>query len=77
MLTIAGFDARLTWIGTSDLPYAYSLPSLVVDNHMICTVILNGKKYFLDGMEEYIALSDYAQRIQGKQVLIEDTKPHY
>lgn len=76
MLTLAGFDARLTWIGTSDLPYDYSLPSLAVDNHMICTVILNGKKYFLDGTEEYIALNDYAQRIQGKQVLIEDGKNH-
>jgi transglutaminase-like putative cysteine protease len=76
MLTIAGFDARLTWIGTSDLPYDYSLPSLSVDNHMICTVILNGKKSFLDGTEEYIALNDYAQRIQGKQVLIEDGKNH-
>jgi transglutaminase-like putative cysteine protease len=76
MLTIAGFDARLTWIGTSDLPYDYSLPSLSVDNHMICTVILNGKKVFLDGTEEYIALNDYAQRIQGKQVLIEDGKNH-
>ena len=72
MLKLAGFDARLTWIGTSDLPYDYSLPSLCVDNHMICTVILNGKKYFLDGTEEHIALNDYAQRIQGKQVLIED-----
>lgn len=41
---------------------------------MICTVILNGKKYFLDGTEEHIALNDYAQRIQGKQVLIEDGK---
>jgi hypothetical protein len=72
MLKLAGYDARLTWIGTSDLPYDYTLPSLAVDNHMICTVILNGKKYFLDGTEEYIALNDYAQRIQGKQVLIED-----
>jgi hypothetical protein len=43
---------------------------------MICTVILNGKRYFLDGTEEYIALNDYAQRIQGKQVLIEDGKNH-
>ena len=76
MLNIAGFDARLTWIGTSDLPYDYSLPSLAVDNHMICTVILNGKRFFLDGTEEYIALNDYAQRIQGKQVLIEDGKNH-
>lgn len=76
MLTLAGFDARLTWIGTSDLPYDYSLPSLSVDNHMICTVILNGKRYFLDGTEEHIALNDYAQRIQGKQVLIEDGSNH-
>ena len=72
MLKLAGYDARLTWIGTSDLPYDYSLPSLAVDNHMICTVILNGKRYFLDGTEDYIAFNDYAQRIQGKQVLIED-----
>jgi hypothetical protein len=74
MLKLAGYDARLTWIGTSDLPYDYSLPSLCVDNHMICTVMLGGKKYFLDGTEEHIALNDYAQRIQGKQVLIEDGK---
>jgi hypothetical protein len=74
MLKLAGYDARLTWIGTSDLPYDYTLPSLAVDNHMICTVIINGKKYFLDGTEENIALNDYAQRIQGKQVLIEDGK---
>ena len=76
MLSIAGFDARLTWIGTSDLPYDYTLPSLAVDNHMICTVILNGKRFFLDGTESFIALNDYAQRIQGKQVLIEDGKNH-
>lgn len=76
MLSLAGFDARLTWIGTSDLPYDYSLPSLSVDNHMICTVIIGGKRYFLDGTEEYIALNDYAQRIQGKQVLIEDGANH-
>jgi len=74
MLKLAGYDARLTWIGTSDLPYDYTLPSLAVDNHMICTVILNGKKYYLDGTEYFIALNDYAQRIQGKQVLIEDGK---
>jgi hypothetical protein len=72
MLRLAGFDARLTWIGTSDLPYDYSLPSLAVDNHMICTLILDGKHYFLDGTEENIAFNDYAFRIQGKQVLIED-----
>lgn len=77
MLKIAGYDARLTWIGTSDLPYDYTLPSLAVDNHMICTVVLNGKRYFLDGTEDYIAFNDYAQRIQGKQVLIEDGENYF
>lgn len=72
MLRVAGYDARLTWIGTSDLPYDYTLPSLAVDNHMISTLVLNGKHYFLDGTEEDIAFNDYASRIQGKQVLIED-----
>ena len=74
MLILAGFDARLTWIGTNDIPYDYATPCLAVDNHMICTVLLNGKKYFLDGTEDYIALGDYATRIQGRQVLIEDDK---
>jgi hypothetical protein len=77
MLRIAGYDARLTWIGTADLPYDYSLPSLAVDNHMICTVILDGKRYFLDGTEENIAFNDYAFRIQGKQVLIEDGDKYF
>jgi transglutaminase-like putative cysteine protease len=72
MLRLAGYDARLTWIGTADLPYDYSTPSLAVDNHMICTLILNGKRYFLDGTEDYISLNDNAERIQGKEVLIED-----
>ena len=72
MLAIAGFDARLTWIGTKTLPYDYSIPSLIVDNHMICTLIWNDKKYFLDPTEKMINFGDYAYRIQGKQVLIED-----
>ena len=72
MLKVAGYDARLTWIGTRDIPYDYSTPSLCVDNHMICTVILNGKKYFLDATVDYLALNDYEHAIQGRQVLIED-----
>lgn len=72
MLTLAGYDARLTWIGTNDIPYDYSIPSLAVDNHMICTVIHNEKKYFLDGTEEYIAINDYAARIQGRPVMVQD-----
>ncbi len=72
MLKVAGFDARLTWIGTSSIPYDYSVPSLAVDNHMICTVILNNKKIFLDATEDYIPFKDYAERIQNRSVMIED-----
>lgn len=72
LLIAAGFDARLTWIGTKRLAYDYSTPSLAVDNHMICTIILDDKKYFLDATEEFNEFGQYAERIQGKQVLIED-----
>jgi hypothetical protein len=72
MLKVAGFDARLTWIGTKKIMYDYSLPSLAVDNHMICTVLLKGKKYFLDATEKYIPLGCNAERIQNRQALIED-----
>lgn len=72
MLLLAGYDARLTWLGTADVPYGYDIPSLMVDNHMICTVILNGEKIFLDPTEKYAALYNYAFRIQGQEALIED-----
>lgn len=72
MYKIAGYDARLTWLGTNDIPYDYSTPSLAVDNHMICTVISNDKKYFIDPTEDWIAFNDYAHRIQGRPIMIED-----
>lgn len=72
LLKLAGIDARLTWIGTSDIPYNNDLPILAVYNHMICTAFLGGKKYFLDATEDYIAVNDYAERIQGRPVMIEN-----
>ena len=72
MLTLAGFDARLTWIGTKRIAYDYSTPNLSVDNHMICTLIKDGQKIYLDGTESFNSLGSYAERIQGKQVLIEN-----
>lgn len=74
MLKIAGFDARLTWIGTKHIAYNYSIPSLSVDNHMICTVFLKGKKIFLDGTEKFSSIENYAERIQSKEVMIENSK---
>ena len=74
MLVEAGFDARLTWIGTKRIAYDYSTPNLSVDNHMICTLFKDGKTIFLDGTEKFNAFGEYADRIQGKQVLIENGK---
>lgn len=71
MLKIAGFDARLCWIGTNDIPYDFSVPSLCINNHMICALVLNGKTYYLDGTEDYIGFDDYANRIQGRPVMVE------
>jgi transglutaminase-like putative cysteine protease len=72
LLVALGYDARLTWIGTNHIAYDYSTPALCVDNHMICCLIYKGKKYFLDGTESYLPFGEYAERIQGRQVLIED-----
>ncbi|MEO6489675.1 MAG: hypothetical protein ABIO04_07015 [Ferruginibacter sp.] len=66
------FDARLCWIGTNHIAFDYSTPSMAVDNHMICALIFQGKTYFLDATENYIGLNEYAERIQGRQVLIVD-----
>ncbi len=72
MLREAGFDARLTWVGTNKIPYTYDIPSLAVDNHMICYVMAGDKKYILDPTEKYNKLNFNGERIQGKQILIED-----
>lgn len=72
MLKSAGFDARLTWIGTKRIMYDHSIPSLGINNHMICTVFLNGKSYYLDPTEKYIPFGENAERIQDRPVMIED-----
>ncbi|MFN7311996.1 MAG: transglutaminase domain-containing protein [Bacteroidota bacterium] len=72
MLVVLGYDARLVWIGTHRLNYDYSIPTVGSSNHMICALFLNGKTYYLDGTEKFIGLEDYAHRIQGRPVMIEN-----
>jgi len=72
MLRSAGIDARKCWIGTKHLVYDYSTPSLSVDNHMISVWMNGGKPVYLDATEKYIGLGEVAERIQGRQTLIED-----
>ncbi len=75
MLKSLRYDARLTWIGTSRIAYDGTTPSLSSANHMICAVYLDSDKtkpYFLDATESYVSFGDYADRIQGRKVIIED-----
>ena len=72
MLKLTNIDARLTWIGTNSLMHDFPLPALCVNNHMICAVKLNDKYIFLDGTEKKCALNEYAERIQGRQAMIEN-----
>jgi hypothetical protein len=39
---------------------------------MICAWLYKGKTYYLDATEKYIGFGEIAERIQGRQVLIED-----
>ncbi len=72
MLKAAGYDARLAWLGTDRLAYNYDIPSLAVDNHMICALVIDNNTYFLDGTERFNRFGDYAARIANRDVLIED-----
>jgi len=72
LLTSLGYDARLCWLGTNHIAYDYQTPSMAVDNHMICALNYKGKIIYLDATESYLGINDYAERIQGRQVLMEN-----
>ncbi len=72
MLRSVNLDARKCWIGTRHIAYDYSTPSLSVDNHMICAWMNKGKPVYLDATEKYIGFGEIAERIQGRQTLIEN-----
>lgn len=70
LLNLAGYQAHFTWIGTRQLPYKQSMPALCVNNHAITVLNFQGKEYFLDATEKYVAFGENAFRIQGKEALI-------
>jgi hypothetical protein len=72
LLVSLGYDARLCWLGTNHIAYDYQTPSIAVDNHMICGLIYKGKTIYLDATETYLGINEYAERIQGRQVLMEN-----
>ena len=77
MLQSLGFDARLAWVGTNHLVYDYSTPSLAVDNHMVCVLIHQKDTLVLDATEPFIALGDFAERLQGRQLLVEHGESYF
>ncbi|MGN6569063.1 MAG: DUF3857 domain-containing transglutaminase family protein [Flavipsychrobacter sp.] len=67
----AGIEAHFTWIGTRHIPYTYEeVPLPITDNHMICTIKLDGKWVFLDGTDPLIPFGVPPAGIQGKEALI-------
>jgi hypothetical protein len=71
MLKAAGVHAYYTWVGTRDLPYTYAeTPTPIVDNHMICTVLLNGRYIFLDGTDPFCVFGMPSAFIQDKQAMV-------
>lgn len=72
MLRSIGLDARHCWLGTNHLAYDHSTPALWVDNHMIAAWMRDGKLVFLDGTESYIRFGETAERIQGREILVEN-----
>ena len=73
LLKAQGFDARLTDIGTIDIPYRMSeIATLASANHMICSLIYQGKTYYLDATNEYIPLEFIPGSIQGREAMIEN-----
>jgi hypothetical protein len=72
MLKAIKLDGRVCWLGTNHIAYDYSTPSLGVDNHVISAWLYKGKTYYLDATEKFIGFGETAERIQGRQVLIED-----
>lgn len=72
MLLLAGFDARLVWIGTRDhSPLSKKIPITSSSNHMIAAVRYNDQWLILDGTTTYQPLKEVPDQLQGQEVFIE------
>ena len=78
MLNYIHIPAYFTWIGTRDLPYKFSqLPLPLVSNHMICTILLDGKYIFLDGTDPTCVFGKPPYGIQDKEALLSINENEY
>ena len=71
LLRSVDVDANFTWIGSRNLPYSYlEIPSPIVDDHMIASVLINGERVFLDATGNYTPLGFPTSMIQEKESLV-------
>ncbi len=71
MLNYAEIPSYLTWVGTRNRPFTYTeFPCIAVDNHLICTSIIDSEYYFLDATHNHLLSTEVRKDIQGKQALI-------
>lgn len=72
MLILAGFDARLVWIGTRDhSPLSKNIPVISSSNHMVAAVRFNDNWLILDGTASQQPLFEVPDQLQGQEVFIE------
>lgn len=73
LLKAQGIDARLTDVGTTDVPCRMGdVATLASVNHAICTAVVDGRNYYLDATNKYIPYTYIPSSIQGQQAMIEE-----
>ncbi|MCF6279983.1 MAG: DUF3857 domain-containing protein [Flavobacteriaceae bacterium] len=71
MLNHVNIKTHHTWIGSRKKPFSYyDVPTPIVDDHMIATIIIDKKKIFLDATDAYVPFGMPSSFIQGKEALI-------
>jgi len=78
MLTYAGIESHIAWIGTRHNNYTYeNVPTPIVDNHMIAVAKINGEYLFLDATGQYTLFPGFTSFIQGKQAMLKIDKDNH
>lgn len=79
MMSYAGIESNITWIGSNDLPYDYTeIATPIVDNHMIASYRNEENNVvILDAVGTYTPYGYPTEFIQGKQGLISKGKDNY
>ncbi len=78
MLNHVGIEAYRTWIGTRNRPYSYlEVPTPMVDNHMITTVMIDGDTIFLDATDSNVPFGMPSAFTQTKEALVGIDKDNF